>query len=109
VTGADIATWQSRMRAIVLEEVSESEIREVLRAVLNRAKAGDLQAARLVLQYAVGSPSRRDPDEYQASDAEIARTGARGGTQAKLDVLAYRRAHGLPLHCNGDGPEVDLS
>lgn len=102
-TQADIATWQSKMRSVVLETVNEDAIREVLAAVLAKAKDGNLQAARLILSYAIGNPPSRELDDKGP-------TGAKGGTKAKLDVLAHRYANGLPMHVNGDGgDDIDLS
>jgi hypothetical protein len=101
-TPADISSWQSRKRAIVLDTVDEQEVRDVLVAVLEKAKKGDLQAARLILAYAVGSPPSREPNDPGP-------TAAPAGSKAKLDVLAHRYAKGLPLHKNGDGGKVDLS
>lgn len=99
---ADIASWQAKMRAVVLETIDEDEVKDVLRAVLAQAKKGDLQAARLILSYAVGNPPRREPEGHGP-------TGARAGSNRKLDLLAYRHANGLPLHRKGDGGEEDLS
>jgi hypothetical protein len=101
-TPADIASWQARMRRAFIDQIGEAEIRDVIKAIADKAKKGDLQAARLLLAYAIGSPPRRDAEPTGP-------TGARGGTSAKVDVIAHRLANGLPLHLNGDGPEVDLS
>jgi hypothetical protein len=95
-TTCDIISWQAKLTAIVLETIDEEEIREVLKAILKKAKEGDLAAARLILGYAVGSPPKRGRDPVDAP------TASRPGSNAKLDVLAYRQAHGLPLHSNGD-------
>ena len=101
-TQADIATWQSKMRAVVLETVNEDEIREILKAVIEKAKDGNLQAARLILSYAVGNPPSRELENGGP-------TGAKSGTNAKLDVLAHRCANRLPMHVNGDGGDIDLT
>jgi hypothetical protein len=100
-TGADIQSWQAKMRSVVLDVIDEDEVRAVLEAMLVKAKGGDLAAARLVLSYAVGSPQQRAADGGP--------TGARAGTNGKLDVLAHRAALGVALHQNGDGGKVDLS
>lgn len=87
---ADIASWQARMRAAVLDVVDESAVRDVLKAIIERAKNGDIQAARMILSYAVGNPSKGD----QADGP----TAAKPGTRAKLNALAYRHLNGSPLH-----------
>jgi ribosomal protein L17 len=108
VTPADISSWQARMRAAVVQSVGAEEIRDIMEAIVAKAKKGDLQAARLVLSYAVGNPPRGDSDQVIDHGPGVS-TDARPGTPAKLDVLARRFANGVPLHANGDGPEVDLS
>lgn len=102
VTQTDITSWQSKLRRVVLETVDEKAVQEILEAIIAKAKEGNLQAARLVLAYAVGAPAQA------AADARCP-TSARAGSKSKLDVLAYRAAHGVELHANGDGGEVDLS
>ena len=89
---ADIATWQAKLRAVVLDVVTEDEIRDVMKAVLARAKAGDLAAARMILAYAIGNPPKRDPEPGDAA------TRARPGSRAKVEALAYRHANGVDLH-----------
>jgi len=98
----DIIGWQAQMCDIVLEEINGDAMRQVIRAMVAKAKGGDLPAARLILSYAVGSPGRRDPEERGP-------TPAVAGSNEKIEVLARRRAAGLPLHQNGDGPKRDLS
>lgn len=108
-TAVDVSSWQARMRAAVLQSVGTDDIRDIMAAIVQKAKKGDLQAARLVLSYAVGNPPRGDSDPIEVDGRADVPTGARAGSSAKLDVLARRVANGLPLHARGDGPEVDLS
>lgn len=98
---ADIATWQARMRAAVLNTVDETVVRDVLLAVVERAKSGDIQAARMVLSYAVGNPPKDDRAEGP--------TRAKPGSRAKLDTLAYRHLNGTPLHHPDDARFVDTN
>jgi len=98
----DIIGWQAQMCDVVLEEINADAMRDVIRAMVEKAKGGDLPAARLILSYAVGSPGRRDREDPGP-------TPAMAGSNEKIEVLARRRAAGLPLHQNGDGPKRDLS
>jgi hypothetical protein len=91
---ADIATWQAKMRAAVLDTVTEGEVREILKAIMERAKGGDMQAARMILAYAVGKPPREERADGPSR--------ARPGTKRKLDALAYRHMNGASLHHPGD-------
>jgi hypothetical protein len=87
---------------------------------VEKAKKGDIQAAKLILTYAVGNPTVNVrnavivPGGSQArTDAGLAplppaRTEALPGTEDKFAVLTRRARNGQPLHINGDG-ERDAS
>jgi sugar/nucleoside kinase (ribokinase family) len=47
----------SRLRARLLSAVSEDDIAEVVTALLERAKSGDIAAARFVAEYTIGRSS----------------------------------------------------
>lgn len=49
-----IGDWASRLRAATFNAVNESDMTEVMQAVVKRAKAGDLAAAKLLLDYMAG-------------------------------------------------------
>lgn len=87
---ADVASWQSKLRAVVLDTVTEDRIRNVMEAVLKRAEEGDLQAARMILAYAIGHPPRDERGDGPSR--------ARPGSKAKLDALAYRHVNGMAMH-----------
>lgn len=57
----DIPSWQAKMRSVFMGSVGESEIESIVDAVVQKAKLGDLQAARLLLSYAIGSPQNDVP------------------------------------------------
>lgn len=50
----------ARLRAVVLDVVTVHEMFDLSRRLLAQAKAGDVNAARLVLEYALGKP-RKSP------------------------------------------------
>lgn len=50
----------ARLRAVVLEVVTVGEMFDLSRRLLAQAKAGDVNAARLVLEFALGKP-RKSP------------------------------------------------
>jgi hypothetical protein len=52
-----VADWQARLRVALFEALDPDAIREVVAALVDKAKKGDIQAARLLLTYAVGSPT----------------------------------------------------
>ncbi len=47
----------SRLRARLVEAVNPEDFAEILRALLERAKGGDIAAARFVLEYTIGKPA----------------------------------------------------
>ena len=46
----------AQRRQVVAEAVSEEDLRQILAVLVAKAKEGDVPAAKLVLQYAVGKP-----------------------------------------------------
>lgn len=49
-----VGDWAARLRAATFNAVNESDMTEVMQAVVKRAKAGDLAAAKLLLDYMAG-------------------------------------------------------
>jgi hypothetical protein len=94
----------------MFEALDEGAIREIVEALVAKAKAGDLPAARLLLTYAVGQPGvtvRGNAVIVQGggqarTDAGLAPlpaapTVALPGTESKVDAMARRAANGQPL------------
>lgn len=106
---SDIANWQAEMRAAFLDSIDTHAIREIVGAVAERAKKGDLAAARLILSYAIGNAPRAGIEPAEPDRAPGSPTLAPAGSREKIEVLARRVASGLPIHHNGDGGSVDLS
>lgn len=64
-----------RLRSLMLEAVSEDDLREIIAALVVRAKSGDLAAAREVLNRLAGKPGyieQADPDRVELHEAELA-------------------------------------
>ena len=67
--GNPFARQTAQMRKVMLECVSEDDLRQVVAAVLVKAKQGDLGASRLVLSYVVGKPGPAvDPDRLDVEE-----------------------------------------
>lgn len=68
--GNPYARRVAALRSALLDAVTADDVREMARALLDQAKAGDAAAARLLLSYTVGPPldaahpDRLDADEY---------------------------------------------
>ena len=68
----------ARLRTALLEAVTDEDLQAIVRTVAEKAKAGDLVAVKIILDYAIGKPTpARDPDlvafEGQELEAKRAR------------------------------------
>jgi hypothetical protein len=60
------------LRQVVLDELSEVEVRIIVQRLKARAVGGDVQAIKLVLAYAIGKPeSAVNPDEIDRLEWEL--------------------------------------
>jgi hypothetical protein len=61
-----------QLRKAVLEAVQEEDVRDILRAMVIKAKEGDVAAAKVVLGYAVGKPTETvDPDRLEVEEWQL--------------------------------------
>lgn len=52
------------LRTALLNTIMEEDIAEIIKQMIAAAKAGDIQAAKFVLSYAVGQPDKQvNPDD----------------------------------------------
>jgi hypothetical protein len=60
------------LRQLLLERVSDEDLGAIIDRLVEKAKEGDVSAARLVLSYTVGKPSSAvDPDELDIHEMDI--------------------------------------
>jgi hypothetical protein len=72
--GSSFARRAGRLRQVIQDEVSDDDLRRVVRAMIDKAAEGDPVAARLVLAYAVGKPQPApEPDRATADEAALLR------------------------------------
>ena len=57
--GNPFARRTAQLRAVLFEEVSDADLRAIVRAMVQAAKAGDLAAGREVLDRVIGKPAAR--------------------------------------------------
>jgi hypothetical protein len=70
------------MRKVLLECVSEDDLREIIAEVIEQAKEGDLGAAKLVLSYVVGKPvATVDPDRVDVEEFHLLQEETCSGAQ----------------------------
>jgi hypothetical protein len=58
--GNPFARKAQQLRSALFRAVSVTDLRAIVKALVNDAKAGDVQAARLVLGYTLGDPQPFD-------------------------------------------------
>jgi hypothetical protein len=67
--GNPFARFSAQMRKAFAEEASPDDFREVARALIDKAKEGDVAAAKLVLSYTLGKPlAGVDPDRLDEQE-----------------------------------------
>lgn len=69
--GNPFAPAVARLRAAMLQSVTVKDVRDLGRSLLERAKAGDVPAARLLLAYLLGPPEILDADTNQAAPTVV--------------------------------------
>ena len=63
---------RARLRALILESVSEEDLRAIIGAMVQRAKDGDMVAAREVLTRLVDKPPEApDPDRLDVEEKKL--------------------------------------
>lgn len=64
--GNPLARQQARIRAMIVEAVSEEDFRAIIAAMVDRAKEGDMVAARELLNRLAGRPPTGiDPEQLE--------------------------------------------
>jgi hypothetical protein len=83
----------AQMRQVVLQCVSEEDLRDIVAQVVQKAKQGDLAAARLVLSYAVGKPQPApEPDRLDVEEIDLYQQQAVGLEHLLIPVKALSAA-----------------
>ena len=74
--GNPFGRLMAQLRSAFCKMVTEEDIQTVARELLERAKAGDVAAARLLLNYAIGKPTDAvNPDTLDLEEWDIFRRG----------------------------------
>ena len=56
--GNPLAGQIAKLRAALIRAIDARDVAEIMRGVIERAKSGDLAAAKLVLSYCAGEPAK---------------------------------------------------
>jgi hypothetical protein len=57
--GNDVRDWMATLRQALFDSVTEADVADIAKGLVDRAKNGDLQATRLLFSYVIGSPTTR--------------------------------------------------
>lgn len=71
--GNPLARKASQLRSMLMRSVTASELRNVVKALVQAAIAGDVQAARVLLDRVLGPPTPLDYEERLAALEQVAR------------------------------------
>ncbi|HEY3323424.1 MAG TPA: hypothetical protein VGP72_23415 [Planctomycetota bacterium] len=89
--GNPFAARVAKLRLQMLGSVSEDDMRSIVAAVVAKAKAGDLAAARVVFDYLVGKPQITvDPDRVDLDGEALASEKQRRETAKYQASMGYR-------------------
>src|SRR5262245_26088041 len=93
--GNPFARRMARLRSALLDAVTEGDIRELGRSLLQQAKGGDVAAAKVLLAYLVGKPAEpNDPDRLDREELELLKAWpSLAGAYVLIEEL--RAVHGL--------------
>src|SRR5438552_860724 len=70
--GNPFARQTARMRQVMLDEVSEDDLRDIVRTVKQCAREGDMAAAKMVFAYCIGQPTPAvNPDSLDIQEVKL--------------------------------------
>ena len=93
--GNPFARQVAALRKALVDAVTPQDIQEVAAALIARAKEGNVQAAKLLLSYAIGKPEQApQPDHLDAHEWEI----YRATTPMKEEAAAVTKAGDPEFH-----------
>lgn len=72
-TGNPHTKKQAALRRALYETIGEGDVAEIIQAMMLAAKKGDVQAAKLVLNYIVAAPPLLDGNEDDTTISVVAR------------------------------------
>lgn len=52
-----VGDWMLTLRAALFDAVSENDMRDIAKALVRKAKDGDMQAVRMLFSYVIGAPN----------------------------------------------------
>jgi hypothetical protein len=91
--GNPYARQVAALRKAAIEAVTPDDIRDIINALKQKAKSGDLAAAKLLLSYSIGKPQAApDPDRLDRHELQTLADNHLGSPQELLEIIK-----GVPL------------
>jgi hypothetical protein len=88
----------AQMRKVMLETVSEDDLRDITKKLVEKAKEGDLGASKLVLSYVVGKPTvAADPDQMDVEEFDLFTKEAKSRVQVMTPINGVPASFALEL------------
>lgn len=93
-----MVSWQAQMRQAMFEALGPDDVRAIVSGLVDKAKKGDLAAARMVLNYAVGSATVNVKNAV-ITNAPLPGGPSQGapGSTLRFSDMERRAALGQPL------------
>jgi hypothetical protein len=116
VAGSPLPPWIMMMREAAMKAISISDVADIVKDQVARAKKGDQNAIRFVFDQVLGGAQLKVATFIQnnyTAETIAAATGkptpVMPGTPDKVEVMRMRVAAGAEVFNANDGPEVDLT
>jgi len=97
-------TAQAKLRTAVFNAISEADVIDVVKGIVEKAKEGDRVALKYLFDYILGGQvtTAVQNNFYIEGEPKVEPTDAPPGTIAKVGVLAKRAKNGEPLFRDKD-------
>lgn len=94
-----VPAWIESLRAAVLGSLSEKDMREIMRCIVDQAKTGDVSSQKIILDYILGGPKqitnvgiRVDAASRHADDCDLSLDLDRDAASRHAEIVAGQRA-----------------
>lgn len=104
VNSSAVVNWQTALRGAMFNAITEKDVQDIVKGLVENAKKGDAKAIRMIFDYVLGGnqgPTIRDSNVLISQEQRA--TGAMQGSREKLSVMADRATRGEGLFNDKDG------
>jgi hypothetical protein len=101
----DVPAWQAKLKSAAFDAISESDVSEIVKAMVAKAKTGDANAVKMVFELLLNpKPNTAIQNNVfvPPSPPPAAISNSRPGSSAKILELQARAERGEDLHHAND-------